>query len=72
MELRRFAKEGLLGRMKGFIWVDKINFEYAKFEVFIKHPSGNVIYAVCILIERTELEIHWLFQIMELEEVTQL
>lgn len=43
---------------KGFIWVDKINLEYAKFEVFIKHPNGNVMYAVGTLIERSELEIH--------------
>lgn len=59
---------------KGFLWVDKINFGYAKFEVFNKHPNGNIMYAVGILIERSELVISLLvlFQIMELEEIAQL
>lgn len=41
-----------------FIWMYKMNFEHSEFELFIKHPNGNVMCAVGMLIERSQLESH--------------
>lgn len=40
------------------MWLEKINFEDTKFEVLVKHPNRDVMYAVGVLIERSELGIH--------------
>lgn len=41
-----------------FIWMDKITFEHAEFVLLIKHLNGNVLYAVSMVIERSQLESH--------------
>lgn len=33
--------------------MEKINFEDAKFEELVKHPNGDAMYAVGVLIERS-------------------
>lgn len=40
------------------MWLEKISFEDVKFEGLVKYPNGDVMYAVDIVIERSELGIH--------------
>lgn len=38
--------------------MDKIHFKHAEFELLIRLPNGNVMYAVGVVIERSQLESH--------------